>query len=188
MQTSVVALLVVLGFFVPRANAQPTHAAHAATLGQACVRALNVPPEVGFVPSAIPPYLLDRISQALVEDGISVRLNPNGDALPTLVGGMPVATVRLARAGRGKATREVTLAWDVRLMEASGAVLRVHTCEESLRDEVPTRSLDALIDPRWPVAPEAPLPPSRLSRWGQPLVFGAATVVSTLLLFSLRSR
>lgn len=188
MWTPVFALLAVLWLWVPIARAQPSHAAQAAALGQACVRALNAPPQVNLVPGSVPPFLVDRIAQALVEDGIAVHLNPTSDALPTLVGGMPVATVRLTRLGRREALREVALVWDVRLMEASGAVVRVHACEEVVRDAVPGRGLDALIDPRWPVAPDAPLPPSRLSRWGQPLVLGAATAISTLLLFSLRSR
>lgn len=170
------------------ALAQPTHAEVAAELGRACVRAMHLPPEVGFISGSTPPYLADRIVQALLEDGIQVHLNPQASPLPVLSGGMAVASVRVSRAERGLASREVTLAWDLRLAESSGAVLRVHTCAETARDTVPVRILDALLEPRWPVAPDAPLPPSRLSRWGQPLVLGAATVVSTLLLFSLRSR
>ena len=165
----------------------PTNAEVFARLAEACVA------EAGALPSPLrvgvaAPYLRSRVVTGLVARGTRVQVVEADSAGARLVLAPEGLAVAYARSGRGRLRRTVTLRARLTLDGADGGRTLDRACEKTAVDEIAARARARLEDPALPETVGTGPARSGLSRAVQTGVAAAAVVVSTLLLFSLRSQ
>ena len=170
----------------------PTNAEVFARLAGACVA------EAGALPSPLrvavaAPYLRSGVVTGLVARGTRVRVAQAGSTQADTAGAQLVLApeglaVAYARAGRGRLRRTATLRARLTLDDADGARTLDRSSEKTAVDEIASPVRSRLEDPALPETVGTGPTRSGLSRAVQTGVAAAAVVVSTLLLFSLRSQ
>lgn len=175
----------------PSAAAQPTNAEVLGILALRCLA--EAPDTVSTFRLALPadtPYLRPALLSRWTDEGRTVYAADTAatrdGALPTLAVTARDVRIAYARAGRGRAARTATLALGYTFTAPDGRLLGERLCRETATDTVPRGALAGLADPAYATT-QATLPPGRLRRYVAPVVFTAATAVSALLFFSLRS-
>lgn len=170
------------------ASAQtPTNAAVLARLAEACVA------EAGPLPSPVrlrvdAPYLRSAVVTGLAARGTSVVVSDSARTGARLALVPEALSVTYARSGRGRLERTVALRARLAVDDAAGLRTLDRPCQQQAVDVIAARDRARLEDAALPETVGAGPGRSALSTALQTGFAAGAVVVSTLLLFSLRSR
>ncbi len=172
----------------PAAAAQHTNAEALGSLAADCLATVPAPGAFALVAPGLAPYLRDALVARWQTENRRVFADTSASAMPRLTLDAPAATIGYTRAGRRRYARSVGLRMGYVLTSAEGEVLRAGTCAEDAADTLDARDLDRIENPAFPETVGMRPPPGWVRRYAEPVVLGAAVVVSTVLFFSLRSR
>lgn len=155
-------------------------------LARSCVPETSNLDPIALVPPSRLPFLRSAMVAELQSRGTNVLAQPDSGAA-LLEMDLERAGVAYESSGGGMVDRTISLALDVRLIDAEGVVRHDETCSPVSTDRVRRRSITDLEDPAYPET-RGVAPLSIWRRAVQPAVITLATAAGTVLFFSLRSR
>lgn len=155
-------------------------------LARSCVPETSSLDPIALVPPSRLPFLRSALVAELQGRGANVLAQPDSGAAVLEID-LERAGVSYENSGSGMVDRTISLALDVRLVDAGGVVRHDQTCSPVATDRVRRQDISDLEDPAY-AETRGVAPLSFWRRAVQPAVITLATAAGTVLFFSLRSR
>ncbi len=135
------------------------------------------------------PYVRTTLVQAWQSEARTLYVGDAADApaVPTLQYTIDEVALTYARANRKALARNVVLGLSYTLTAPDGQLLGENRCRETYDDVIARGQQEALEQATYPETQGTAPPPGWMRRYLEPVVLGAATVVTVVLFFSLRS-
>ena len=192
-------LLVAAQIFAPAvARAQATNAEILQEMAVQCVRPLATPyARLSLRPDPANPFLNQAVFNALTEDDKLLYLDSKDRTIDSVAAANEVdaslgfnverVSIRYARDGRRKVTRNIDLDLSYILVGPDRRILSNQTCSTSHADQIHRSQMDEVENQTIPLTQG--VRPSRgwLRRYAEPVVIGAASAVAVYLFFNIRS-